>query len=221
VSHDLRTPLSIISASAGSLLRYGNSLNDHAQQDLLQSIEQQSARLNHLTGNLLSLGRIEGGLQPENMPEVDALEVLGTALVAIRQAAPQRQITKAIATSDAVVRADPSLLEQVFYNLLENAVVHTPSDTMIHVAATRADDQLLIAVEDQGPGLSGDEAEHIFERFYQVSGGQKTGSGLGLSIARGFARAVAGDVRACPRPDGESGSRFEIRLPISQLPRRI
>jgi two-component system sensor histidine kinase KdpD len=217
VSHDLRTPLSIISASASSLSRYRNSLPDQTQQDLLQSIEQQAARLNHLTGNLLSLGRIEGGLEPENMPEIDALEVIGTALVSVRQAAPERQITKTIATPHAVVRADPSLLEQVFYNVLENAVVHTPSDTPIHVSVTGEDNQLLIAVEDHGSGLSDDQAERIFERFYQVSGGQKVGSGLGLSIARGFARAVAGDLRACARADGGRGSRFELRLPLSQL----
>jgi two-component system sensor histidine kinase KdpD len=216
VSHDLRTPLAVISASAGSLLRYSESLPEHTQQDLLKTIEQQSARLNHLTGNLLSLGRIEGGLQPQRMAVVDALEVLGSALVSLRQVAPDRQITKKISAPSADVRADPSLLEQVFYNVLDNAVVHTPPSSSIHVSAAMEDGQLLIAVEDQGAGLDEHDAERIFDRFYQGANQspRKPGSGLGLSIARGFARAVGGDLRACARADGASGSRFEVRLPL-------
>jgi two-component system, OmpR family, sensor histidine kinase KdpD len=135
VSHDLRTPLAVISASAGSLLHYRESLSAEAQQDLLESIEQQSRRLDQLTDKLLSLGRIEGGLDQASMPTVDALEVLGEALVAVRQAAPTRKITKEYGLDHASVRAEPSLLHQIIANVLENAIIHTPKDTTVHVSA--------------------------------------------------------------------------------------
>jgi two-component system sensor histidine kinase KdpD len=148
------------------------------------------------------------------MDTVDALEVLGSALVTIRQFAPDRIITKALAAGEAIVRADPSLLEQVFINLLQNAVVHTPSDTPIHVTSEYDADQVRIAVEDKGPGVVEESAELVFERFQQVPGHRNKGSGLGLSIARGFARTIGGDVRVGRRADGQTGARFEVSLPL-------
>ena len=218
VSHDLRTPLAVIAASAGSLLRYRKSLPDEVQHELLETVEQQAARLNGLTNNLLSLGRIEGGLQTHQMPEIDALEVLGSALVAVRQIAPERDITKNLAMPSAEVRADPSLLEQVFFNILNNAITHTPAEAAICVSAFSDQVSLLISVEDEGPGLSDQETERIFERFYQgeSGAGRQRGSGLGLAIAQGFARAIGGDVTASPRGDGRRGARFDVRLPLTR-----
>jgi len=218
MSHDLRTPLSVISASAGSLLRHGEKLPAEDKQDLLETIEQQSQRLNQLTSKLLSLGRIEGGLEASSMPLTDALEVLGTALVTIRQLAPERMIRKAFSTKTAMVRADASILEQVIYNILENAVVHTPALSPIEVSVGTDDDTLVIGIEDRGSGVPAEEAEHVFERFHQAGPADqpKRGSGLGLSIARGFARAINGDVRLVPVPGGCPGARFEIVLPLAK-----
>jgi two-component system sensor histidine kinase KdpD len=216
MSHDLRTPLSVISASAGSLLRYGDSLPADGKQDLLETIEQQASRLNQLTSKLMSLSRIEGGLSQSSMPEIDALEVLGTALVSIRQLAPARTILKDLELTVAPVRADASLLEQVIFNVLENATVHTPSDTPVHVVVRASDDTLVIAIEDYGPGVPVGQTEQVFERFHQAPpiSQQRRGSGLGLSIARGFARAIGGDVVLVPVSHGRTGARFEIRLPL-------
>jgi two-component system sensor histidine kinase KdpD len=222
VSHDLRTPLAIIGASAGSLLRYPEKLSDEARRELLLSIEQQSTRLNQLTDNLLSLVRIEGGLDGSAMPTVDLLDVLGSVLVTARQFAPDRRITKDLQLGEAIVRADPSLLEQVLINVVQNAVVHTPPDCPIHVEVAAALDQVTIAVEDRGAGVSDGKGELIFERFHQapVAGCRHAGSGLGLSIARGFARAIGGDVTVSRRRDGATGSRFEISLPLARMERR-
>jgi two-component system sensor histidine kinase KdpD len=217
VSHDLRTPLAIISAAAGSLLRYPERLLGDAQRDLLLSIEQQSTRLNQMTENLLNLVRIEGGLDPASMAPVDLVEVLGSALVTVRQFAPNRTITKKFTMSEAVVRADPSLLEQVFINILQNAVVHTPPATPIHVEILGCTTEVTVAVEDSGPGVSPEDDELIFERFQQgqQAGPRHPGSGVGLSIARGFARAIGGDVSVRKRRDGRAGARFEVSLPLA------
>nr|WP_314444131.1 ATP-binding protein [uncultured Sphingomonas sp.] len=222
VSHDLRTPLAIIGASAESLLRFPEKLGDEARRELLMSIGQQAARLNHFTNNLLSLVRIEGGLDQSAMPIVDALDVLGSALVTARQFAPERRITKDLQLGEAIVRADPSLLEQVLINVLQNAIVHTPPETPIHVEVVGAAGQVAIAVEDAGTGIDEKEGELIFKRFHQVPSSERRhdGSGLGLSIARGFARAVGGDVTVGGRRDGASGARFEITLPLAALDRQ-
>jgi two-component system sensor histidine kinase KdpD len=221
VSHDFRTPLSVISASAGSLLRYRDTLSAEAQQDLLKSIEQQSRRLDQLTGNLLSLGRIEGGFDKAAMPTIDALDVLGEVLVAVREKAPARSITKAYGLKEAPVRAEPSLLHQIMANVLENAVVHTPEDADIHVSVEASGRTLLMRVDDEGPGVEETEREEIFERFRQGAAAQarRHGAGLGLSIARGFARALHGDVVVLPRKDGLPGARFEVRLPLEEKAR--
>jgi two-component system sensor histidine kinase KdpD len=142
--------------------------------------------------------------------------------VTARQFAPDRHITKDLQLGQAIVRADPSLLEQVLINVVQNAVVHTPPDGPIHVEVAAAPEQVTIAVEDRGAGVSDEEGELIFERFHQaaVSGRRHAGSGLGLSIARGFARAVGGDVTVSRRRDGAAGARFEITLPLAALERQ-
>lgn len=218
VSHDLRTPLSVISASATSLVRYRSELSESTQIDLLQTIQQHADRLNRMTGKLLSLGRIDGGIDPSGMAVIDALEVLGSAVVAVRSLSPARNILKSYSVDSAPVRADPALLEQVFYNLLENAVVHTPDDTPISVRTEVAGESLQVHIDDCGSGIPENVVKQIFERFYQLpaDNGHGKGSGLGLSIARGFARSVGGEVMVTGKPDGTAGSRFSVSLPLER-----
>ena len=218
VSHDLRTPLSVICASSTCLLSYREQLDEATQADLLKTIQEQADRLNRMTGKLLSLGQITGGLDKAKMESVDPVEVLGSALVAVRAIAPDRAIDKDYQVDSALVRADPALLEQVFLNLLENAVVHTPDITPISVRTELENGSLLVHIDDGGPGIPGEVAQQIFERFYQSPGSpaQGRGSGLGLSIARGFARSVGGDVSVNAKPDGSQGSRFTVSLPLER-----
>ena len=217
VSHDLRTPLAAIAASAGSLAEFNEQLDTETKAELLSTIQDQCSRLDRLTANLLNLGRIEGGLDVEKMPIVDAIEVLGGTLVRMRKTDNDLTIERDFRTTSASVRADEALLEQVFFNVLENAVRHTPAKTPIHVDATRSGDTIVIAIEDDGPGLPPREAERIFERFYQVGQGKipASGSGLGLSIAKGFTELIGGDIRACRAHRPMRGARFEVVLPLS------
>lgn len=218
VSHDLRTPLAVISASASSLMGYRQSLPPEVQDDMLQTICQQADRLNHMTAKLLSLGRIEGGLDSAAMPLVDAVEVLGAAIAGARSVAGGRRITKQFDNASALVRADGSLLQQAFFNVLENAAFHTPADTAIEVVVASDPYHLFVSVEDYGHGVPESERQTIFDRFKQgtSSANAHKGSGLGLSIARGFIRAVHGEIEVRDRPDGQSGACFMITLPIAQ-----
>jgi two-component system, OmpR family, sensor histidine kinase KdpD len=218
LSHDVRTPLSVISASVTSLLQYRRDLPIDTQIDLLERIRLHAERLNRLTEKLLSLGRIEGGLSPDKMAVVDAMEILGSALRSVRAIAGRRQIKKSFGVKTALVRADAPLLEQVFFNVLENAIVHSPADCLVTILTATSDTNFEVHIDDEGQGVSDCDAELIFNRFEQGSAiaKQSTGSGLGLSIARGFARAIGGEVKLSDKPDGSSGARFTISLPLTK-----
>ena len=213
VSHDLRTPLAAISAAAGGLAALA-SLDEETRADLVATIEEQCSRLDRYTANLLNLGRIESGLDVGHMPVVDAIEVLGGTLARVRRLSGVRTIHRDLAVASAPVRAEESLLEQIFFNVLENAVAHTPADTSIRVTARTDGASLVIAVEDDGPGIPLKDRERIFERFYQIGTGG-SGSGLGLSIACGFTELIGGTIAAAAATEPLRGARIEIALPLA------
>ena len=218
VSHDLRTPLAAISASAGSLIELRAKLDERTTAELLTTIQEQCGRLDRFTRNLLNLGRIEGGLDVASMPPVDALEVLGGTLARVRDAAGGHAIHRHFGVQSALVRADEALLEQLFLNILENAVAHTPAGTSVRVSADRRGSDLVVAVEDDGQGIPEPERERVFERFHQVmlDGAPPSGSGLGLSIAKGFTESFGGTIAALPADQPLRGARIEVRLPLAE-----
>lgn len=213
VSHDMRTPLSAISASASSLAGY--ELPEEVRGDLLATIREQCERLNRYTTNLLNLGRLQGGVDPQHFTECDALEVLGTALSSLRPMAGERRIEKSYRVEAALVRADPVMLEQVFYNVLENAVHYSPEGSSISVAANVEGDHLVVDIVDEGPGIDTGDGERVFNRFYRTqSPSSHEGSGLGLSIAKGFTEAFGGSIAAQRVDESFGGTRITIRLPL-------
>ncbi len=214
VSHDLRTPLAAITASASSLTTFSAALDEETKIDLLATIQEQCRRLDRLTGNLLNLGKIEGGLDVKHMSIVDAVEVLGTVLSRVRRLNSTHLFERQFQSSSASVRADEVLLEQLFLNLLENAVVHTPEGTPIRVTACTQGALLTVGVEDDGPGIPVEERDRVFRRFYQgrPSG---AGSGLGLSIAKGFAEIIGGTIRAGRAEEPLRGAKIEVLLPVT------
>jgi len=216
VSHDMRTPLSAISASASSLSQYGASLDDAAKADMLNTIQEQCGRLNRYTTNLLSLGRLQAGLDRDRFTPCDALEVLGSAIAHARGLGSGHEIVKKIAPSEVLVKADPVMLEQVFYNVLENSVRYSDPGTPITVSAAVRRARLLVSIRDVGRGIPVGEFARVFERFYRagepVSG---EGSGLGLAIAKGFTEAFGGRIWAGVPEDSAGGTIVTIELPLA------
>lgn len=219
VSHDLRTPLTAIEAAASSLRAFRHELAPDQEEEMLATIAEQCAKLNRYTANLLDMVRIQAGISDSQFAQVDLVEILGVALGSIRKHFPDQEIGKEVSVATALVSANAAMLEQVIFNLLENAVLHGDKDQPILVRLTLDSANGFLEITDSGPGISPVEQHRIFERFYRGRQAvQREGSGLGLYIARGFVEAFGGSIEVQSPVIGNSGTTVTVRLPL--LPER-
>ncbi len=212
VSHDLRTPLASITGAASSLLDSGSKLTGPKQTELLATIHDEADRLNRLVTNLLHVTRLESGALKPNKDWQSVEELVGAALNRLDKSLAQRQVNLQIPLELPLVSVDGILLEQVLFNLLDNAIKYTPAGSPIDIEARAEDEHTVITIADRGPGFGPGEAERVFEKFFQ--GGRANaakGAGLGLTVCRGFVEAHGGTLRAFNRDGG--GAVFEIVLP--------
>jgi len=215
VSHDLRTPLTAIEAAASSLRSFRSTLSDAQKDTMLDTINEQCSRLNRYTANLLDMGRIQSGISEKLLSEVDIAEILGVVLNSARQLFPDRGITKDLRTPFALVRANPAMLEQVIFNVLENALVHGASDHPVVVRLDAHEESAVLEIADSGPGIAPADRTHIFERFYRAGDRfHRRGSGLGLYIAKGFIDAFGGTISARSLTENGTGTGVTIELPL-------
>jgi two-component system sensor histidine kinase KdpD len=207
VSHDLRTPLMAILASAGALVRADLKLDDADRADLATTILGEAERLDRLVGNLLDLSRLQAGAaQPEpTLWPMDDLVI--QAVEEIGDAGGRVEIS--LSDDSAAVQVDAHQIQRVLVNLLENALKYSSEPVRLQVSSTPT--EVLVRVVDHGPGVGANELERIFEPFQRGSRGDGRGAGLGLAIARGFAEANEGRVWAESRPG--QGATFVLALP--------
>src|SRR6266542_2056010 len=218
VSHDLRTPLAVITGSASTLLESGGALEATVQRDLLQTIREEAERLNRLVHNLLEMTRLETGVEVRK--EWHSLEeLIGAALARLEFALRDRSVHTDVAKDLPLTPMDDVLVEQVLINLLENAVKYTPAGTAIDVRAWAEDDRVMVEVADRGPGLAAGDESRIFEKFYRGAAPDSRGAGLGLAICRAILEAHGGRIWAQNRPDGGAVVRFS--LPVDGTPPRL
>lgn len=220
VSHDLRTPLAVITGASSRLLE-GNP-DAAAQRDLAQTIHEESARLTRLVGNLLDLTRLEAGAVTLDKDWQPVEEVVGSALGRLETQLTGREVITSIPGNLPMVEIDGVLVEQVLVNLLENALKYTPPGSAISIGASATDSQLMIEVTDEGPGLDAGEEALIFEKFYRGdrSRGHR-GAGLGLAICRAIVAAHGGRIWAENRRPPARGAVFRFTLPITGAPPRV
>ncbi len=214
VSHDLRTPLASIIASAGSLRQRDIDWSVDDRVEFASAIENEADRLNRLVGNLLDLSRIEAGsLRPEKgWYDIGALirEVAGR----LRSVAASHVLTLDVSPGLPPLHFDYVELDQVVTNLIENAIKYTPPGTEITVSAHREGDTIEVEVTDHGPGISPEAVPHLFDAFYRAPRTPAAGSGLGLAVAKGLIEAHGGTIRAENRREG--GARFVFTLPVEE-----
>lgn len=207
VSHDLRTPLAAITGAASTLKNADLPVHVHAA--LLDSIEDESARLERLISNLLEMTRLQAGAVEPKKELVPLDEVVGAALARLERPLTNRAVKTALAETLPLLSVDPLLFEQLFVNLFENANKYSPAGAPIEVVAALDGAHVSISVMDRGPGVPEHLRASVFEPFVRGAAGR--GTGLGLAIARGIATIHGGTLECDNRSDG--GACFTLRLP--------
>ncbi|WP_151720139.1 sensor histidine kinase [Gemmobacter serpentinus] len=223
ISHDLRTPLAGIMGAADTLHDYFDALPEEDRRALLSTIQDESERLNRFIANLLDMTRIESGLTTPNLVATDIGEVIGASIARVSHIADGHRLETSVAPGIPLLRLDPVLMEQVLFNLLDNAAKYAPTGSAIRVEAWRDNGSVVVRVTDEGPGIPPADLSRVFDMFYRVrkEDSVQAGTGLGLAICRGFVEAMGGTIGASNRSGtgaevgaGQTGAIFTIRLPV-------
>ena len=212
LSHDLRTPLSTILGSVSSLRQLGSSLPDSARDDLLQATEEETRRLSRYVDDLLTMTRLNAGLQPR-LDWVDPSDILNGAVTRARTAHPGSNISAMVESDVKLIHSDAALLEQALFNLLDNAAKFSPGGNPVTVRLQQDAARLAYIVEDHGIGIPSDQRLKVFDPLFRGSDSNVKGTGLGLAIVKGIAKLLGGTVELESPLDINGGTRFSLSLP--------
>ncbi len=216
LSHDLRTPLASITGAVTSLRQLGDKMPAASRDDLLLAIEEESGRLNRFVANLFDMTRIEAGMMKARREPIDLAAIIDASAIRARKLHPDLTIDLSIAPDLPQAMGDAALLEQVLFNLLDNARKYGGADQPVAIFARAEEGGAMISVTDQGKGIPEADLEKIFDKFYRRAkgDGRPAGTGLGLSIARGLMTAMGGTIKATSPATRKRGTRMTIRLPL-------
>jgi PAS domain S-box-containing protein len=206
VSHELRTPLAAIKGYATTLLAEDVNWDPRTQREFLTIISNETDRLSDLVNDLLDMSRIEAGNLIVSRVECDLKELIDRAAERSHPR-PGNRLKVELPQGLPTFSADPKRIEAVLRNLIENAAKYAGESSPILVSASRNGNNLIVRVEDEGPGIPSDESDRIFESFYRVENGlnrSAPGAGIGLAICQGFVHAHGGEIWLEPRPRGTS-----------------
>ena len=214
ISHELRTPLTSIQGFAQAIVE-GEARGD-AVSHVAEIIHREARRLVRMVEGLLQVARLESGAQSMAREDVAPARLLESAVAALEVQAKDAGVTFDVAGTDALptLRGDPDKLAQLFLNVLDNAVKHSPRGTTVHVRGNRDDGAIVVRVRDAGSGLPQGAQTRLFQRFYRGENAQRDGAGLGLAIAQAIAQAHGGSIRASNVEGG--GAEFAVRLPVAR-----
>jgi len=212
MSHEIRTPLAVIKTATTTLLDLGDPELSHDQRAMVSEIQEATERLNGLVGKVLDATWLESGSFKPKLSLCDLNDLIHVALKLTKGELAGHRVSVELAPGLPLVLADFVLLQQVLTNLLSNAAIHTPPGTAVEVSARVRDGQVFIAVADRGPGIPPESLPRIFDKFYRAPGAPTGGTGLGLSLVKGFVEAQHGCVKAENRQGG--GTLFTIGLPL-------
>lgn len=217
VSHDLRTPLVNIGKTAVEIVHQAEHLQPDAIKTLARSINQETVRLSQIVNNLLDVSSLESGAVQLNCQTCFVEELINASLVRLKDALAKHIVATGAARHLPMVLVDRAMIEQVLVNLLENAAKYTVPGSTIVVAANKLGDEVLMSVDDTGPGIPLGDEKKIFEKFYTVDHDiGRHGTGLGLAICDGIIKAHGGRIWMENRPEG--GASFYFTLPTVKAP---
>lgn len=217
VSHDLRTPLGAVLGAATTLLDGGAALEPAVRAELASTVRDEASRLARLVSNLLDMTRVESGALKVGREWVPVEELVGAVMTRLEPQLAGRDV-RIVVPRELSVHVDPVLFEQVLWNLLENAVKHTPDGTAIGIVASGGERDVVIEVGDSGKGIPARILPRIFEKFVRGRSGEG-GVGLGLAIVRGIVQAHGGTISATSREGG--GAVFRVTMPVEGTPPHV
>ncbi|MDP9464994.1 MAG: ATP-binding protein, partial [Actinomycetota bacterium] len=212
VSHDFRTPLATIKASASGLLHTGAEFSESDRRLLLGDIEDAADRLDRMVRDLLDMSRLQVGAVDLTLGSVALEEIVAAALVGL--SAPQRRVEVDVSASLPMVLADAALLERAVANLVSNALAWSPDASPVVIQAGQIGSSIDLRIVDRGPGVAVGDRERIFLPFQRLGDrSNDAGVGLGLAIAKGFIEAMGARLSLDDTPGG--GLTMTIRLQVS------
>jgi two-component system sensor histidine kinase KdpD len=211
LSHELRTPIASIVGAVDTLQENNDRLTAANRQELLSQIDMASMRLNQEVENLLSMSRLESGMLKLNLDWCDTNELIFLVIQKLSASAQHHSIVFTPTDDLPLFKLDKGLIEQVIHSLLNNAIQHTPRHSIISIDAAFQHDHCVISISDNGPGFPEPEISHVFDKFYRLPQSKPGGSGLGLSIAKGFTEAHGGKISLENIKEG--GAKFTIHIP--------
>jgi two-component system sensor histidine kinase KdpD len=215
ISHDLRTPLSVITGASTALNDPSLVLDAAARARLVASIAAKSREMSELISNVLDLMRFEAGEVKLRLDWQAVDDIVGTALGRLEQRLKDYPVDVQLPPDLPAIRLDAPLMTQVLANLLENVAKHTPPNTRIRISGEVLDGAVRLSVEDNGPGLPSGDPERLFAKFQRGRDeGSAGGAGLGLAISRAIVDTHGGTINAANLPDG--GASFTVTLPIGE-----
>jgi two-component system sensor histidine kinase KdpD len=215
ISHDLRTPLSVIAGAGSALAQHGSGLDEATRVSLARSVESKAREMSELVSNVLDLMRFESGhlVLRRDWQTVD--DLVGTALTHVEPKLDQHVVDVSIPADLPEVHVDATLIVQMLANLFDNISKYTPAGTHVNISAIGDGRFVRIVVEDNGPGLPVGDPARLFDKFQRGSEeGTVVGVGLGLAICQAIIRAHGGEIEAHRREGG--GARFELTVPVDE-----
>jgi two-component system, OmpR family, sensor histidine kinase KdpD len=210
LSHELRTPITTIIGATDNLQASNGRLSEQDKSVLIDEISIAGLRLNQQVENLLSMSRLESGFLQAKKDWVDISDLIYKTIQQLDVQLQQYNVAVFLPANFPLFKVDYGLMQQVFYNLIGNAINHTPADSNITIEANNEKDKLVIIIADNGPGFPQMEIDRVFDKFYRVQGSKPGGTGLGLSIARGFVEAHGGTITLENLP--VCGAKFTITI---------
>jgi two-component system sensor histidine kinase KdpD len=215
VSHDLRTPLTSIRAAVDSLLAEGADWGKDALHEFHQIINEEVQRLTNLVQNLLQMARIEAGELHPQKEWTAVAELIANVEDRCSNSLQNHIVSVAVDEKLPLVKLDSLLVAQALSHLVENAAKYSRAGSKITICGIVKQHRLIISVEDEGVGIAHDDLAHIFDKFYRSSTKQvreRSGTGMGLSIARGIIEAHGGEISVESAIGG--GATFQFSIPV-------
>jgi two-component system, OmpR family, sensor histidine kinase KdpD len=213
ITHEIRTPIAAIKGAAGNLLEFQDVPLSGLQKEMVSEIHEAIERLNRLVGNVLDVTRLDAGHFKPKIAPCDVRDLVQVVVKETKRELVEHLLTVEIdANVPLVAPMDFVLTQQSIRILLSNAAFHTPPKTPITFRVSRRAEELMFKVSDRGPGILEESLPRIFEKFYRAPNAKPGGTGLGLSLAKGFVEAQRGQLEVQNAPEG--GAAFTIRLPL-------